>query len=62
MMPTGSADALWILGRLLLGLYFAAAGIHHFSAIEPLSQCRTGRSVCRRTYSPTRSPMSAPAS
>ena len=30
MMPTDIADALWILGRLLLGLYFAAAGVHHF--------------------------------
>jgi len=23
---------LWIIGRLLLGAYFAAAGIHHFTA------------------------------
>ena len=38
MLPTDLADALWILGRLLLGLYFAAAAIHHFSAIEPLSR------------------------
>jgi|RhiMetdeSRZDD1v2_1073273.scaffolds.fasta_scaffold05432_7 uncharacterized membrane protein YphA (DoxX/SURF4 family) len=25
-------DVLWIIGRLLLGAYFAAAGIHHFTA------------------------------
>jgi putative oxidoreductase len=45
MMPTDLADVLWILGRLLLGLYFAAAGIHHFSAIEPLSQSMAARGV-----------------
>ena len=45
MMPTDLADVLWILGRLLLGLYFAAAGIHHFSAIEPLSQSMATRGV-----------------
>ena len=44
-MPTDLADVLWILGRLLLGLYFAAAGIHHFSAIEPLSQSMAARGV-----------------
>lgn len=44
-MPTDIAAALWILGRLLLGLYFAAAGIHHFSAIEPLTQSMAARGV-----------------
>ena len=45
MMPTDLADVLWILGRLLLGLYFAAAGVHHFSAIEPLTQSMAARGV-----------------
>ena len=45
MMPVEIADVLWIVGRLLLGLYFAAAGIHHFSAIEPLTQAIAARGV-----------------
>jgi putative oxidoreductase len=45
MMPVEIADVLWIVGRLLLGLYFAAAGIHHFSAIEPLSQAIAARGM-----------------
>jgi putative oxidoreductase len=45
MMPVDIPDVLWIVGRLLLGLYFAAAGIHHFSAIEPLSQAIAARGV-----------------
>lgn len=44
-MPVDIADVLWIVGRLLLGLYFAAAGIQHFSAIEPLSQAIAARGV-----------------
>jgi putative oxidoreductase len=38
-------DVLWILGRLLLGAYFAAAGIHHFTAIAPLSAAIAARGV-----------------
>ena len=38
-------DLLWILGRLLLGAYFAAAGIHHFTAIEPLTAAIAARGV-----------------
>jgi putative oxidoreductase len=45
MMPTDVANALWILGRLLLGLHFAAAGIHHFTALQPLTQSMAARGV-----------------
>jgi putative oxidoreductase len=38
-------DVLWILGRLLLGAYFAAAGVHHFTAIEPLTAAIAARGV-----------------
>jgi putative oxidoreductase len=38
-------DVCWILGRLLLGAYFAAAGIHHFSAIAPLTAAIAARGV-----------------
>lgn len=44
-MPTDLSAVLWILGRLLLGFYFAAAGVHHFSAIEPLAQSMAARGV-----------------
>lgn len=38
-------EVLWILGRLLLGAHFAAAGIHHFSALGPLAQTMAGKGV-----------------
>lgn len=38
-------DILWILGRLLLGAYFAAAGIHHFTAIAPLTAAIAAQGV-----------------
>lgn len=38
-------ELLWILGRLLLGAFFAAAGIHHFSAIAPLAQTMAAKGV-----------------
>jgi putative oxidoreductase len=38
-------EALWILGRLLLGAYYAAAGVHHFSALAPLTQTIAARGV-----------------
>ena len=34
-----------MVGRLLIGAYFAAAGIHHFSAIAPLTQTIAARGV-----------------
>jgi len=37
--------ALWILGRLLLGFYFAWAGIHHFTELDRLTQAMTARGV-----------------
>ena len=39
------SNALWILGRLLLGLYFAWAGIHHFTELDRLTQAMTARGV-----------------
>lgn len=44
-MPVDTSDALWIVGRVLLGFHFAWAGIHHFTAIEPLSQTMAARGV-----------------
>ena len=44
-MPLDAANALWILGRLLLGFYFAWAGIHHFTALAPLTQSMAARGV-----------------
>jgi putative oxidoreductase len=38
-------DVCWILGRVLLGAYFAAAGIHHFSAIASLTAAIAARGV-----------------
>ena len=34
-----------VLGRLLLGAYFAAAGIHHFTAVAPLTAAIAARGV-----------------
>jgi putative oxidoreductase len=45
IVPIDTAEALWIFGRLLLGAYFAAAGVHHFSAIAPLTQAIAARGV-----------------
>ena len=39
------SEPLWLFGRLLLGVYFAAAGVQHFSAIAPLTQAITARGV-----------------
>jgi putative oxidoreductase len=44
-MPLDVSDVLWILGRLLLGLYFAWAGIHHFTELDRLTQAMTARGV-----------------
>jgi len=40
-----TSDVLWIIGRLLLGAHFAAAGIHHFTAIAPLTAAMAARGV-----------------
>jgi putative oxidoreductase len=45
LMPLDVSAALWILGRLLLGLHFAWAGIHHFTALAPLTQTMATRGV-----------------
>ena len=44
-MPLDVTDALWILGRLLLGFYFAWAGIHHFTELDRLTQAMAARGV-----------------
>ena len=44
-MPVDISDVLWIVGRALLGFHFARAGIHHFTAIEPLTQTMAARGV-----------------
>jgi putative oxidoreductase len=45
LMRLDVSAALWILGRLLLGVHFAWAGIHHFSALAPLTQAMAARGV-----------------
>jgi putative oxidoreductase len=45
IMPLEVSYALWTLGRLLLGLYFAWAGIHHFTELDRLTQAMTARGV-----------------
>jgi putative oxidoreductase len=44
-MQLDVSNALWILGRLLLGLHFAWAGIHHFTELDRLTQAMTARGV-----------------
>jgi putative oxidoreductase len=44
-MPADITEIMWMIGRLLLGAYFAAAGIHHFSALAPLTAVMTARGV-----------------
>ena len=44
-MPITIPDLLWMLGRLLMGAHFAAAGIHHFGAVEPLTATMAARGV-----------------
>ena len=44
-MPVTIPDLLGMLGRLLIGAYFAAAGIQHFSALAPLTATMSARGV-----------------
>ena len=44
-MHLSVSDTLWILGRLLLGFYFAWAGIHHFTGLAPIAATMTARRV-----------------
>jgi putative oxidoreductase len=44
-MTIDMIEWLWIVGRVLLGAYFAAAGVHHFSVIAPLTQAIAARGV-----------------
>jgi putative oxidoreductase len=44
-MTIDTSQMLWVLGRLLLGAYYAAAGVHHFSIIGPLTQAIVARGV-----------------
>ena len=44
-MPTDVSQTLWLLGRVLLGAYYALAGVHHFSMLAPLTQAITARGV-----------------
>ena len=34
-----------VVGRVLLGVFFALGGIHHFSALDPISQAMARRGV-----------------
>jgi putative oxidoreductase len=36
---------MWLLGRVLLGAYFAWAGLHHFTSLTPLTAAMTARGV-----------------
>ena len=44
-MSGNISEVMWMLGRLLLGAYFAAAGIHHFSGLAPLAATMAARGV-----------------
>lgn len=44
-MHADTPQALWFLGRLLLGAFYAVAGVHHFSMIAPLTQAIAARGV-----------------
>lgn len=44
-MPANITEVTWLLGRLLLGAYFAWAGIHHFTALAPISAAMAARGV-----------------
>ncbi|HEY7641549.1 MAG TPA: DoxX family protein [Steroidobacteraceae bacterium] len=44
-MPANSTELAWMLGRVLLGAYYAWAGIHHFTALAPISASMTARGV-----------------
>jgi putative oxidoreductase len=44
-MPANITEVGWMLGRLLLGAYFAWAGIHHFSSLAPIAAGMTARGV-----------------
>jgi uncharacterized membrane protein YphA (DoxX/SURF4 family) len=44
-MPVNTTEVLWWLGRLLLGAYFAWAGIHHFTSLAPIAASMTARGV-----------------
>ena len=44
-MPVNITEVLWWLGRLLLGAYFAWAGIHHFTSLAPIAASMTARGV-----------------
>lgn len=44
-MPANLTEVMWLLGRLLLGAYFAWAGIHHFTSLTPLTAAMSARGV-----------------
>jgi putative oxidoreductase len=44
-MPANITEVTWLLGRALLGAYYAWAGIHHFSSLAPISAAMTARGV-----------------
>jgi putative oxidoreductase len=44
-MPANITQVMWMLGRLLLGAYFAWAGIDHFTSLAPITAAMTARGV-----------------
>jgi putative oxidoreductase len=44
-MDADITQVMWMLGRLLLGAYFAWAGIHHFTLLAPLTAAMSARGV-----------------
>lgn len=44
-MTANITEVMWLLGRLLLGAYFAWAGIHHFTSLAPITAGMTARGV-----------------
>jgi putative oxidoreductase len=44
-MPANITEVMVLLGRLLLGAYFAWAGIHHFTSLAPVTAAMSARGV-----------------
>ena len=44
-MTANITEVMWMLGRALLGAYYAWAGIHHFTGLAPIAAAMTARRV-----------------
>lgn len=44
-MTANITEVMWMLGRVLLGAYYAWAGIHHFTGLAPIAAAMAARRV-----------------